>query len=143
MLTVVSAAIVNMQTRRILLGQRSETSTHALKWCTPGGKVEAGETEFEALRREIREELGIALDFTQGLVYECEVVSVSSGRPVLVKCFRVAMAAIQGDPICGDGIIGIGWFNFQELAAIDLAPADHENRTILMRELIRVRAGHE
>jgi 8-oxo-dGTP diphosphatase len=43
----------------LLIGQRQEGDRHALKWEFPGGKVESGETPREALRREMREELGI------------------------------------------------------------------------------------
>lgn len=46
----------------ILLGQRSPFGSHPFKWEFPGGKVEAGETAAEALRRELREELAIEAD---------------------------------------------------------------------------------
>ncbi|GAB1429646.1 8-oxo-dGTP diphosphatase MutT [Ignavibacteria bacterium] len=43
----------------ILLCRRSKSARYALKWEFPGGKVETGETSEEAVRRELREELGI------------------------------------------------------------------------------------
>ncbi len=55
---VVAALILRGDT--ILVCQRRPDQPMALKWEFPGGKMEAGETAEEALRRELDEELGIA-----------------------------------------------------------------------------------
>lgn len=43
----------------VLLGQRPEGKPYAGYWEFPGGKVEAGEAIFDALKREFVEELGV------------------------------------------------------------------------------------
>ena len=43
----------------VLLGQRPEGKPYAGYWEFPGGKVEAGESIFDALKREFVEELGL------------------------------------------------------------------------------------
>ena len=60
MITVV-AAVIERNDRRLLIGQRRKNDTSPLKWEFPGGKVNHGETPEEALARELREELGVAL----------------------------------------------------------------------------------
>jgi 8-oxo-dGTP diphosphatase len=55
MLRVVSAAIV--RNRRLLLTQRAKKGAQPLTWETPGGKVEPGESDVDALLREIAEEM--------------------------------------------------------------------------------------
>ena len=46
---------------RLLACQRHEKSAFPLKWEFPGGKVEGGESDADALRRELKEELGISV----------------------------------------------------------------------------------
>ncbi|MDQ3610696.1 MAG: (deoxy)nucleoside triphosphate pyrophosphohydrolase [Actinomycetota bacterium] len=52
---VVGAALV--RDGRVLASRRTEPPHLAGLWEFPGGKVEAGESDVEALRRELREEL--------------------------------------------------------------------------------------
>jgi 8-oxo-dGTP diphosphatase len=58
-LRVVAAALVDA--RGVLLAQRPPDKHMAGSWEFPGGKVAAGESDREALARELREELGIAV----------------------------------------------------------------------------------
>ena len=45
----------------VLLGQRPDGKPYAGYWEFPGGKVEAGETLFQALHRELVEEIDVAI----------------------------------------------------------------------------------
>ena len=61
MTTIVVAAVIEREDRRILIGQRQRSDTSPLKWEFPGGKMELGEKPAEALARELREELTATL----------------------------------------------------------------------------------
>jgi len=51
----------------VLSTQRSETMSLPLKWEFPGGKIDAGEEPEDCLRRELLEELDIAVDISRSL----------------------------------------------------------------------------
>ena len=58
----VAAAVIERPDGSFLLAQRPSGKVYAGYWEFPGGKVETGEPVVEALRRELHEELGIAIE---------------------------------------------------------------------------------
>lgn len=58
----VAAAVVQQEDGRFLLAERPAGKPYAGWWEFPGGKIEAGETPYHALVRELHEELGIDVD---------------------------------------------------------------------------------
>jgi 8-oxo-dGTP diphosphatase len=65
--TEVAAGILLDSDGRYLLGQRPEGKPYAGYWEVPGGKIEKGESVFEALKRELQEELGIEIESSEEL----------------------------------------------------------------------------
>ena len=60
----VAAAVIEHPDGRFLLAQRPQGKVYAGYWEFPGGKVEPGETIEGALKRELREELGVEVAAT-------------------------------------------------------------------------------
>ncbi|WP_253908034.1 (deoxy)nucleoside triphosphate pyrophosphohydrolase [Arthrobacter sp. H20] len=67
---IVGAAIVDslVQPTRLLAARRTAPEQFAGMWEFPGGKVEAGESDIEALHRELLEELGVTIDLGTEIV---------------------------------------------------------------------------
>lgn len=57
----VVVAIIENARGEFLIAERPESKPAAGLWEFPGGKVEAGEADHEALARELQEELGLEL----------------------------------------------------------------------------------
>ena len=64
----VVAGVIRDRRGRILLARRTEGRDLAGLWEFPGGKHEPGETAEEALKRELREELGIEIEIGAPLI---------------------------------------------------------------------------
>jgi 8-oxo-dGTP diphosphatase len=69
---------------RFLLTSRPDGKVYAGYWEFPGGKLEAGETVEQALRRELHEELGITIG--PALPWQVEIVDYEHARVRLHFC---------------------------------------------------------
>ncbi len=87
-----------------LITQRRTTAVLPLMWEFPGGRVEAGETDQQALKRELLHRLGVEIDVGKLIsfvshpyenyvvdlfLYECTLVGPESGlEPRAVNAFK-------------------------------------------------------
>ena len=107
---VVAAAMVRRS--RLLVAQRLRPPELAGRWELPGGKVAPGETEPEALARELSEELGLA-------VPDGDVVALNA--TTVLRALRVRL--IRGEPQAHDHR-ALLWLTAPELDGVDWVPAD-------------------
>ncbi len=104
---------------RLLACQRHENSAFPLKWEFPGGKLENAESHSEALRRELKEELGIdAREFRQ--VFQNEHV-YADGFKVCLRFFKVLRYEGQ---ITNFVFQQIRWVQPSEVAGMDFLDGD-------------------
>jgi 8-oxo-dGTP diphosphatase len=104
---------------RLLACQRHENGAFPLKWEFPGGKLENAESHSEALRRELKEELGIdAREFNQ--VYQSEHV-YGDGLWVRLRFFKVPKYEGQ---ITNFVFQQIRWVQPSDLAGLDFLDGD-------------------
>lgn len=103
---------------KILLAQRPAHADQAGMWEFAGGKVEAGETQPEALIRELREELGIEAQPKQYVASHQREVS---GRLIHLHAWHVPTFSGELTAHYHSNLV---WCTPQEAFAYDLAPAD-------------------
>nr|WP_246300724.1 (deoxy)nucleoside triphosphate pyrophosphohydrolase [Actinopolyspora biskrensis] len=90
---VVAAAIVDEG--RLLAQQRRRPARHAGGWELPGGRVEAGETEEEAVVRECREELAVDVRVLRGFGTD---VPVAADRGMLLRGYLARLRDRSSTP---------------------------------------------
>jgi len=110
--------------RRFLICQRPKTSSHAGCWEFPGGKRNPGESWLGCLRREIKEELGVAI----GSVREIERYSHRyPGYTVAFRFFQCSISSGAPRPLGADAL---RWVHRGQLFRYRFPPA---NRRMLDR----------
>ena len=118
-LIVVAAALVDAK-GRVRLQQRAPGRAMAGLWEFPGGKVEEGERPETALARELREELGIAVD-EDGLTPIAFASADNAGRPMLLLLYLCR--AWRGEARALDAA-ALKWLRPEEMDGAEMPPAD-------------------
>ncbi len=103
---------------RVLLTRRPEGRAQALRWEFPGGKVHAGETDAEALARELDEELGVTARV--GTLY-LEIDHVYPDFRIHLAIYACEIQAQE--PRCLE-VAEIAWVPPETLLEYDLTPPD-------------------
>lgn len=112
-----TAGLAYVRDRRMIQARSAGKSAFYMA----GGKIDPGETEEQALRREIREELDAAVSGVELLgVFECEAWGHPAGTPLEITCFT---ADLDVEPTPAGEIAEIRYFTRDEYAAMpDVAP---------------------
>jgi len=87
------------------------------KWEFPGGKIEAGESEEEALKREIFEELSMSI------LVEKKIMTIEYSYPDFHLTMAVFLCSSKDEPILSEHI-QYKWLYPSELGSLDWAAAD-------------------
>ena len=100
----------------LLVCQRPLHKQHGGLWEFAGGKCEPGESDCDAITRELHEELGV----TVGAVGSPVFVARDPGGIYEIVFLPVE---ISGDAVAHEHA-ALGWFSIETLATMPLAPSD-------------------
>ena len=126
MRTIVVTSALIARGGRILVSQRREDDDQGLLWEFPGGTVEEGEEPRQALKRELREELGV--EGEAGSIFDASFYTYPK-YPVLLLVYQCEI--IEGTPRplgCRD----LRWVTLREMGELTMPLADEPIRRRLL-----------
>lgn len=103
----------------LFVAKRKAGGAIGLKWEFPGGKIEAGESDETALRREFEEELGIPVEPVR-LLGSTRFFSDTGERELAAWQVRIASGCAPALREHSE----FAWLSLEEIRAIDLADSD-------------------
>lgn len=114
----VVAAIIENENNEILCALRSPEMTLPNQWEFPGGKVEQGESLFEAIEREIKEELNCTVE----AVHEFDK-NTHEYEKVIVNLIGIKCKLVEGTPVAREHS-KLVYLKKENLNSLVWAPAD-------------------
>ena len=113
---MVAGIVINQN--KILIGKRKDEDIGGGKWEFPGGKIEIGETNSEALERELYEELGISVKIGKELMNYEHVF-----KTTIYNITFMEIIDYEGE-ICNNAHSEIKWVKFSNLLEYDFISGD-------------------
>ncbi len=109
-------ALVHDDEGRLLVVRRGREPAVG-QWSVPGGRVEPGEDDGEAVRREVLEETG--LHVVVGLLVGTVVRPGLAGQDYDIRDYACSLAVTTA-PVAGDDAAEVRWVTRVELKSLDL-----------------------
>ncbi len=113
----VAALIENEEKNVLLIQQKKKDKVY---WLLPGGGVEFGETAEVALRRELREEIGVEINSCQFLFIN-ESIDPDGKRHLIQLVFQVKLKGTDIS-IKDKALTGMGFFSTKDIIDMDIRP---------------------
>lgn len=117
-----AVAAIIIKDNKILLEKRSSILETG-KWCLPGGAIEFGETAEAAIKREIKEEIGLETLNLKFLGYQDEIISRIKNHS-LVLVFKAETNGIQ--KFQKNEVAETRWFDKKDLTDLEFAYSHKE-----------------
>jgi 8-oxo-dGTP diphosphatase len=129
----VVAAVISDNQNKILCAQKAAHDKDPFRWEFPGGKVEENESYTLALKREIKEELNLAIEVRSLIT---ETVHISEQRTIFLKVFSANVISGQ---LSENVHSQVKWVGIDELNDMDWLDADKK----IIGEVIEYQNGNK
>ena len=127
------AVVIIEQDGKFLVGKRASDKSYGGKWAFVGGKFESGESPEEALRREVREEIGMEVEIVRAL--PVTDVNFPDGNRFRLYSFLCKIGQGPLNLVAHDEL---RWVTPEELNGLDLLEGD---KTIL--SYLKIKNGRD
>ncbi len=123
-ITLVTCGIIWKGNRFLVAQRKPDSKLEALKWEFPGGKIEFTEDPPRALRREIKEELGLEIDVGEIFCVSSHAYQLPEGgvRHIMMLAYNCAHRRGEAEVI---DVNSFNWIKVSQLDDFDLAAADY------------------
>jgi 8-oxo-dGTP diphosphatase len=109
----VAVGVLLKNNESILLGQRPEGKPYSGYWEFPGGKIESGETLFDALYRELKEEINVHIQDAK------EFLTIEHDYPHAYVRLHICLVKDWDGQPQGLENQAIAWLDLKDISNID------------------------